>query len=402
MLEAEPHNKSFVDRLRSTPVLVSLSCLAILLTTLIGGFHVFAASCDSAADCQQQISNNASQLSSSQQVLSQLSSQAGTYEAAIGQLQSQISSLQDQIQTNETTQANLQTQISQNQAELTQQKSVLANDLQTLYVSGQLTPVEMLATSNSISDYVDQQVAYTAVQDKIESSVQQIAALEQKLQSQKTQVDQLVATEQTQDSQLSNAQSQQQGLLGYNQSQQASYNQQVANASSNISQLTAQLIALNDAGSTISGGQCGGGYPQQTPSSTAPGTYWGCNEPQDNTTDNWNMLNRECVSYTAYMVSTKYGVSTANWGNAYQWITSAEDAGYTVDQTPAPGAIAIRDRDYSEPGDVGHAMYVVSVNGSDSITVEEYNENYNGQFDERTFAPSSYDDRGGLYYIHFQ
>ena len=142
------------------------------------------------------------------------------------------------------------------------------------------------------------------------------------------------------------------------------------------------------------------GLPTSTVSSIT-GVDWGCNLPQDNTEDNWGMLNRECVSYTAYMAHTLYGVNTRDWGNAYQWITAAENAGYTVDQTPAAGAIAIRNRDYSEPGDVGHAMYVVSVNGSDSITVEEYNEHYNGTYDERTFAPSSYADRGGLYYIHF-
>ena len=101
------------------------------------------------------------------------------------------------------------------------------------------------------------------------------------------------------------------------------------------------------------------------------------------------------------MASSKYGVSTSNWGNAYQWITSAENAGYRVDQTPAAGAIAIRNIDYNEPGDVGHAMYVVSVNGPDSITVNEYNEHYDGTYDERTFNPSSYDSRGGMYYIHF-
>jgi len=101
------------------------------------------------------------------------------------------------------------------------------------------------------------------------------------------------------------------------------------------------------------------------------------------------------------MVATKYGISASGWGDAYQWISAAESHGYTVDQTPAAGAIAIRDIDYSEPGDVGHAMYVVAVNGPDNITVNEYNENYNGTFDQRTFSPSSYDNRGGMYYIHF-
>jgi surface antigen len=272
-----------------------------------------------------------------------------------------------------------------------------------MYVDGQMTTIEELATSQNLSDFVDKQQYQTVVQNQLDSMIQEIDALQQQLQAQKTQVAGLVSTEQAQNSQLASAEAQQQQLLGYDQSQQASYNAQIASANSNISSLKAQLTALNNAGSSqiVSSGTCGGGYPTSTKSSRT-GANWGCDWPQDNTLDNWGMDNRECVSYTAFMAFTKYGVAANNWGDAYQWITSAESAGYTVDQTPAVGAIAIRDRDYNVAGDVGHAMYVVAVNGADSITVDEYNENYNGTFDQRTFAPSSYDSRGGLYFIHFQ
>jgi surface antigen len=400
MLKNIKDRHAFLKWFRSTPVLVTLSCLALLIAALSGGINALAASCSSTADCQQQIANNTSQLNSGEQDLGQLTAQAGSYEDAISQLDSQISGLQSEIGSNQATQASLQSQIIQSQAELVQQKSTLADDVKALYVSGQITPIEMLATSNSISQYVDQQVAYTAVQNKIQSAVQQIAALQAKLQAQKIQVDNLISTLQTQQSQVDEAESQQANLLSYNESQQSQYNQQISSDKSNISQLNATLSALNDTGSSTESGVCGGGYPTSVPN--PQGILWGCKHSQDNTTDNWGMLNRECVSYTAFMASTEYGVSADNWGNAYQWITAAESHGYTVDQTPSVGAIAIRDRDYSVPGDVGHAMYVVAVNGPDSITVNEYNENYNGQFDQRTFAPSSYDSRGGLYYIHFQ
>jgi surface antigen/peptidoglycan hydrolase CwlO-like protein len=400
-------NRSFIDILRTTPVLVTLSCLALIMTATFGGFHVFAVTCNSASDCQQQIANNTNQLNSTKQNLGVLQNQASSYQDAINQLQDQISGLQAQIQTNQNTQASLQNQIIQSQQQLDQQKSNLSDDLRSLYVSGQITPIEMLATSQNISEYVDQQEAYTAVQNKIESTVQQIAALQVKLESQKTQVENLISTQQAQQSQLANTQAQQASLLSYNQDQQSQYNQQIVTTQQNISQLNARLSALNDAGSStiLSAGNCGGGYP-----GLAKGVNgnWGCTLPQDQypdgtlILDSWGMENRECVSYTAFMASSKYGISTNNWGNAYQWISAAENNGYTVDQTPSVGAIAIRNRDYSVAGDVGHAMYVVAVNGPDSITVDEYNEHYNGQFDERTFQPSSYDSRGGLYYIHFQ
>lgn len=382
----------------------------LLFSFSIHVFPVKAANCTSTSDCQQQISNLNNQNTQSQQSVNTLQAQAGSYQDTINQLQSQISTVQAAIQANETKQVALQQQIQSDNGQIAQQKLVLGAYIRSIYLNGQMSTVEELATSKNLSDFVDAETYRNAVQSQIQTILTQITQLENQLQLQETQVSQLLQTQQTQQTQLSSDESQQAQLLSYDNAQQAQYNQQIATNSANVAQLDAQLTALNNADSSVfdASGQCGGGYPLVTPSSTNPGTYWGCKEGQDNTTDNWDMDNRECVSYTAYMAYTQYGVSTSNWGNAYQWITSAAAAGYTVNQTPAVGAIAIRDQapgwdDPSSPnfGDVGHAMYVVAINGSDSITVDEYNEHYNGQFDERTFPPSSYDSRGGLYYIHF-
>lgn len=404
MPKLKKSNKHFFSA--SSKKAKQVSFLAVMVSALAVGSIpriVNAVSCSSVSSCQSQISSLSNQSASAKQSVSSLQSQAQSYQGTISALDAQISSIQNSISSNEAKRNSLEQQITVDQAEIAAKKSTLSDDITTMYVNGQMTTIEELATSKNLSDYADRQEYQTVVQNQLSDIVTQINALEASLQANKTQVDNLLTTEQTQNSQLSSAEAQQRALLGYDQSQQASYNQQISANSSSISQLDANLTALNDAGSSsiITGSTCGGGYPTSTPSSTAPGTYWGCNQPQDNTTDNWNMDNRECVSYTAYMVQTHYDISTSGWGNAYQWVTAAESHGYTVDQTPSPGAIAIRGRDYSEAGDVGHAMYVVAVNGSNSITVDEYNEHYNGTFDERTFDPGSYASRGGIYYIHF-
>jgi len=396
------NKKSFFARFSGWNRSGLIAVLVIVL--LIGGVApriVQAVTCNTSSDCQAQINNLNNQNAAATQSLNGLQSQAASYQDAVNQLQAQISSLQSQIADNQAKQASLQQQINANEQEIATKKSTLSDDIKSMYVDGQMSTIEELATSKNLSAYVDKEQYRTAVQDQLDSIIQQIDALEQTLQGQKTQVDQLVSTEQAQDNQLANSESQQQELLNYNQSQQAQYNQQISSASSNISQLKARLATLNTvSGQSInSSGTCGGGYPASATNQS--GDHWGCKYPQDGSLDNWSMDNRECVSYTAYMVATKYGISTSGWGDAYQWISAAESHGYTVDQTPSAGAIAIRDIDYSEPGDVGHAMYVVAVNGPDSITVNEYNENYNGTFDQRTFSPSSYDSRGGMYYIHF-
>ncbi|HET8991825.1 MAG TPA: CHAP domain-containing protein [Candidatus Saccharimonadales bacterium] len=401
--------RNLISMFKRSPSLALVMILGIMLLSGIGQKLVHAVNCSSAADCQAQINNLSNQNAQAQQNVGSLQSQAQSYQGAIDALNAQITSVQNQLSANQAKQVSLEQQITANEQEIAAKKSTLADDVKTMYVDGQMTTLEELATSQNLSDFVDKQQYQAVVQNQLDAIIQQIDTLQQQLQSQQQQVTGLIATEQTQNAQLSNAEAQQQQLLSYNQSQQDAYNQQIAADNSNISALNARLAALN----TVSGqsidarGNCGGGYPASATNQS--GGNWGCDFPKDDGyVDNWNMYNRECVSYTAYMAFTKYGVSTNQWGDAYEWIAAAESHGYTVDQTPTAGSIAIRNRapDWMIPnspdfGDVGHAMYVDSANSDGTITVQEFNEYYNGTYDQRTFDPSSYADRGGLYFIHF-
>jgi surface antigen/LysM repeat protein len=81
------------------------------------------------------------------------------------------------------------------------------------------------------------------------------------------------------------------------------------------------------------------------------------------------------------------------WGNANTWDSSGMSAGFTVNKTPAPGAI-IQWNEYSEPyiGYAGHVGIVESVNPDGSITITEMNNGAYGGFNRvnsRTFVPSA-------------
>ena len=389
----------------SYPVVVAV-CFALSVVLVIAPM-VHA---DTAQNLQNQINNLNQQNNSDQSTINSLEDTASSYQQTIGNLQAQINAVQLSIATNEAQQASLQAQIAADQTQIAQQKQVLASAISAIYVNGQMTTLEQLASSNNISDFVNAETYRTAVQNKIQSTLDKINTLEAQQKQQENQVAQLLTTLQAQQSQLASSQQQVANLLSYNQTQQNQYNQQIAVSNANIGSLKAQLIALNSSGSMLISSSGCGGYPLSTPSTTASGK-WGCNEPQDNTTDNWGMLNRECVSYTAFMVHEEYlqgevAHDMPNWGgegNAYQWISNAENAGVPVSFTPEPGDIAIRNIDTAIPGDVGHAMYVVSVQSPTNITVEEYNENYTGTWDERIVNPQDYGSQGAqLYFLHFQ
>jgi peptidoglycan hydrolase CwlO-like protein/surface antigen len=386
---------------RARILTAGLASLVIVGATVYGGF-VNAVSCSSVSDCQAQINNLSAQNLSAQQSVNALLSQAHSYQEAINALQAQIDALQQQIVANQLENDRLQGQIVEAKAQLDQEKKTLGENIQSMYIDGQVTTLEILANSVNLSDFVNQAQYQSSVQNKVKDTLDKIAALKQQLQTQQDQLQQLLKNQQSQQAQLNADQSQQAELLSYNQSQRAQFNSQIAANRSQINALQAKIVALNTpvgANFTYSG-SCGGGYP----GSAGPGLwggFWGCNYGQDNTVDNWGMYNRECVSYTAWMVHVEYmngeiAHDMPNWagvGNAYQWIADAQNAGIPVDQNPQPGDIAIRPSS-GISGDVGHAMYVRTASGG-QIYVQQYNADLRGNYSE------GWRSSAGLYFLHF-
>lgn len=87
------------------------------------------------------------------------------------------------------------------------------------------------------------------------------------------------------------------------------------------------------------------------------------------------------------------------WGNAATWAAAARASGYTVNNTPAPGAVAQWNA-YSDPwiGYYGHVGIVESVNSDGTVTITEMNNGAYGGFNivnRRTIPANSVSN-----YIH--
>lgn len=325
----------------------------------------------------QQIAQLQQQNAANQGSLNGLQAQASSYQDAISKLQVQINDVQQKINDNLSQQAALQQQILDNQHKLDQEKSVLGTDIKAMYVDGQPTTLEMLASSGSLGDFVDKEQYRTNVQTKIQDTLKQINTLQSQLQKQKLAVDQLLQDQQIQQTQLNGARYQQSQLLAYNQSQQSQFNQQIAANQSKIGDLRKQQAILNaqyNIGTFITSPDHGG-YPDA----------WN-NAAQDSMLDPWGMFNRECVSFTAFKVHQAYLAGRGNrdmpywggFGNANQWDDDARAAGIPVDTNPTPGSVAI-----SNAGAYGHAMWVEAVSADKSqIYVQQYNQQLTGQYSE--------------------
>ena len=372
---------------RAQVAIATILSFTVVGATIYGGF-VRADQFD--AQIQQLQQQNAS----NQVASNDLAAQASSYQDAIDKLQLQINGLQQSIVDNQLASDKLQQQIDQAQADLVQQKQVLGENIKAMYLEGQISTLEILASSNNISDFVNKQEYRNSVQSKVKDTLDKINALKVQLDLQQKELKAAIATLQTQQSQLSASQSQQNNMLAYTEGQKAAYDQQIQANSSKIAELRRQQIIANSrnvVGVTTYGGSCGGGYPG---TAVGPYGYWGCNYAKDNTIDNWGMFNRECVSYTAYRVAAS-GRYMPNWGgvgNANQWPDDASAAGIPMDYG---GNARVGDVAISTAGTWGHAMYVEAVNGDGTVTVSQYNQDFQGNYSVNTRSESS------LYFIHF-
>ena len=312
---------------------------------------------------------------------------AGQVNSAAAQLASynaQISVIQSKLSLTRAQEAKLTEQIAAAQAQMAQAKTVLGANLKSMYLNSSVTPLEMIASSNNLSDYFDQQQYQDSIKDKIQAQLTTIQTLTDQLAAQEKENATLLASQQGQATQLAGLQQQAAQLLATAQSNAAAADAQVSASNQQISTLKAQQWAAIAAQSkhvnygTAAG--CGG-YP----------AIW-CNAAQDSLIDSWGMYNRECVSYAAWKASAE-GHDVPYWGgrgNANQWPGDARAAGIPVDNSPRVGDVAIYMGGY-----YGHAMIVEQVKSS-TVIVSSFNGDGTGHFAYDEWSISS------LQFIHFR
>ncbi len=309
---------------------------------------------------------------------------ADTLQNKLNQINAEISALQAEIKVNNTKHEKLQADIAANTKKLNQTKDALGSIVANLYVSSDISSLEMVASSSNISDFIDQAEYKNTVRDQLATSLEQIKKIQAQLESDNAAVEKILAQLKVQHTQLEASRADQQNLVNQTRGQEAAYRKLVSKSKQQIQNaLDAQRAYYNSLGGGVdsgvvgtfqywgwSGNQgCGGdGYP-----------YCG---PQDSMIDPWQLYNRECVSYAAWAISHRFNRQVYGFhgqGNAYEWPHSAAvySGAYRV-YSPQPGdAVVLPAMSGFAP--IGHLMVVEKVSGSD-VFVSQYNFYGTGQY----------------------
>lgn len=334
------------------------------------------ASADTSSEIQRLQNENAA----NNNAVAQLKSEAVSYQDAVARLQSQISTVQAQINFNSAEQTRIENNIAANEQELLRQRSILGENIRVMYVEGQITTIEMLATSKNLSDFVDKEEYRNTIKNKIQTTLTEITTLQNKLKEDKLRVTSLLAEQTAQRAQLAAARAEQAGMLAYNVSQQQAYN---ARTKDNQSKIAALIAAQRRANNSTDGGYYflrfegiaqafnPADYPYKNAGfsmSTAPGCV------DNDGPDRWGYCTRQCVSFAAWAVEASGRRAPMYYGNAKNWVDAAYRNGVEVSRIPQAGDVAI-----STSGTWGHAMYVERVEGA-RIYVSQYNAGLDGEF----------------------
>lgn len=349
------------------------------------------------ATLQQQIDSLNAENSKKKENKDQLGTQAVGISAEITKLQAEINAVQSKINTNEAEMARLQKEIKAAEAELLRQRGLLGQTIRQMYVEGEISTVEMLATSKDLSDFFDKQQYRESVRSKIKGTLDKITALKLQLNSQKDIVSKLLAEDKTLRGQLASKKAENDRLLSLNKADQDKISQDMSANSGKIADLRKKQIEENARLFTSRSGGGGGGIRAVPDSSGYPwagyrGGNWthagSCYYGDD--IDPWGLCYRQCVSYAAWKTYKTKGYMPYGFGDAKNWDDRARARGIPVDGSPRAGDIAV-----SNSGTWGHVMYVESVNPNGTINISQYNVRLQGEYSVATISA------GGLSFIHF-
>lgn len=347
--------------------------LAIGLGLIVGVPRAFADQFD------DQISGLQNEIDAFQRQATDLRARGDTLQNALNAITAEKNTLQAQIDLNQAKYDKLTTDIEANEQKLARQKRTLNKTVVQIYTNSDTSPIVMLASTTSVSEYVAAQEARGSVRDQMKTAMDQVRKIKAELASQQAEVKQVLADQAKQRESLVAKESEQARLVEQTRGEEAAYQNMIAGKNSEIANLRAQQaasMARMGAGEGIVYGSSSYPWPN---ASMAYNDY--CYYADGSSSaDPWGYCKRQCVSYVAWKLNTdgRGNRGYSNLGNASGW-------GY--------GGSGIAWSDV-QPGDVivwyigyyGHVMYVEWVDGS-QIGISQMNVPYDsGAFSTKTYS----------------
>lgn len=360
----------------TTPVLKRFATKLMIVACALGvaiSVNIATVRADSFDDEINALQNK---INSYQSEVVKLGKKANDLQATIARLQAQQDAIQAQINLSQIKYDQLVQQIKDTEAKIARNQDVLSETIGDLYVNNSVSPVEMLASSKNIGDYLDQQEFRSSIRDRVEGAIKEIKSLKKSLEEKKVEVEIVLADQKKQKDALSAKKAEQSKLLADTQGSQAGYNALIGQQNQKIGALRAQQAAAMAA--------AGGGEGIVYGSSSYPWMHKSMNYDDScnggSAADPWGYCYRQCVSYVAWKLNTdgRGNRGYSGLGNASNWGSGGRGVSWSE--------LSAGDVIVWYVGYYGHVMYVDSVSGG-TVQISQMNVPYDsGAFSTKTYS----------------
>lgn len=389
-----------VSKTKMTAKKITLISVSLLLAVLTPVQMMQIVRAD---DYDQRIAQIQAQIDSYQAQANNLNSHADSLQKELDGLTAQKNVIQGQINLKQAEYDKLVAQIADTEKKIQDDQDALGDTIADLYVSNDVSPLEMLASSQSIGDYVDKEAYRSTVRDSLTQTIGSIKIMKKQLEVKKKDVERVLAEQKFARDELAAKENQQSQLIAQTRGQEAAYHTLVGQREGQKLELQRQQQAAIEAAARRAGGTISvlpgdpnkGGYPWES-GCWVDANAWSHGGVDGNGSDALGYGCRQCVSYTAWKVGQRTGNFPRYWGNANQWPGSARSAGYSTGSTPRANSVGV-----ISAGAYGHVVWIEAVNDDGTVDVSQYNY-YNaggpgwGNYSKMRVSAATYDT-----YIYF-
>jgi surface antigen len=373
---------------RAKSAFIVTMALLLALTSTVTYFKAQPVSADQYDDKINALQQSMAQY---QAAADSLNAEATTLANALAQITNEKNALQAQVDLSQAQYDKLVVQIADTEKQIKDNQDALGTTITSLYIDDTVSPVEMLASSQNIGDYIDKQEYRNSVKDQLSVTIKKVQTLKEQLGQQKADVQKVLNEQKTARDSYVAKEAEQANVLAKTKNDEATYQGLIKDSASQIADAKAAQAVLrartNSTGgySLVDAGSLGAyGWND----STCP--MWGylsTGGADGNGSDGRGYGCRQCASYAAWRIAKETGVYY-QWGNGGNFASAAISAGYqNLGRSPQPGSIAVI------LGNPGHVAWVEAVNGN-QVLVSQYNYNYGagwGMYSEMWLSVNFFD-----------
>ncbi len=331
-----------------------------------------------------------------------LNAEASSLAVAVAQLNNEKNALQAQVNLSQAQYDKLVIEIAETERQIAENQDALGTTIADIYVDDEISPIEMLASSKNIGEFLNKQEYRSAVQDELSSTIKRVKDLKVQLTTQKTDVEKVLSEQKVARDALAAKEAEQATLLARTQNDEAVYQNMIKDSAAQIAEAKAIQAALrarinSTGGATLIAVGSVGGY--QWNSNNCP--MWGylsTGGADGNGGDGYGYGCRQCASYAAWKMAKETGMYP-RWGNATNFPSNARSAGYSTGGQARANSLGVMHAGKAgQP--YGHVVWVetnpyVNSQGRTVIQVSQYNYDYGqgyGMYSLMEMSPSAFDE----------